>query len=62
MLDYRLSMAMCLEFNKEVPAQVKPRGIIRAYARPTALVRILKTVATVCIGTCREVKGTTIGA
>ena len=30
-LDYRFTMVLCLEFNREVPSPVKLRGIVRAY-------------------------------
>ena len=41
-------MSLCLEFNRDMAAEVKHRSLLLAYARPTALVRILKVMVTVC--------------
>ena len=37
-LDYGQAMGLCLEFNRDMAADVKARSILLSYARPTALV------------------------
>ena len=47
-LDYGQAMGLCLEFNRDMAADVKARSILLSYARPTALVRVLKIMVTAC--------------
>ena len=47
-LDYRQTMGLCLEFNREMAPDVKTRSIRLSYARPTALVRVLRVMVSAC--------------